>query len=353
MTDNDTPKRAAPTTGATIYDIAKLAGVNPSTVSRALTTPGRISARTEAKIKAAAAELNYRVNPFARALPTGRTKLIAVTIADITNPVFFDVVRGAEQVAAANGYTLVLAESQESSARESATLERILPMVDGVVMITTRISDEEIQAINNSKPVVLVNRHVTDVVDVVPDIDPGIRQAVDHLASLGHKHIAFLSGPSNSWMSTARWKSLMAAALAAGLTVVEIGPNAPTLVTGRESLDRIRAAGVTAVVTYNDLMAIGLLRQAQEAGISVPQQLSIIGFDNSFGSDFTTPQLTTIGQPLTELGAQALSQLIAVLDGNDGGAGAAGANAADAETTATEVLGTQLIVRGSTGAAAL
>jgi len=349
----DSPKRATPNTGATIYDIAKLAGVNPSTVSRALTTPGRISARTEAKIKAAAAELNYRVNPFARALPTGRTKLIAVTIADITNPVFFDVVRGAEQVAGANGYTLVLAESQESSARESATLERILPMVDGVVMITTRISDEEIQAINDSKPVVLVNRHVQDVVDVVPDIDPGIRQAVEHLAALGHKHIAFLSGPTTSWMSEARWKSLMAAALAAGLTVVEIGPNAPTLLTGRESLDRIRAAGVTAVVTYNDLMAIGLLRQAQEAGISVPAQLSIIGFDNSFGSDFTTPPLTTIGQPLTELGALALSQLISILD-EVAVTGEVGESAPEstAQIAGAETLNTQLIVRGSTGVAA-
>jgi LacI family transcriptional regulator len=144
----------------------------------------------------------------------------------------------------------------------------------------------------------------------------------------------------------------MTAALAAGLNVVEIGPNAPTLVTGRESLDRIRAAGVTAVVTYNDLMAIGLLRQAQEAGISVPAQLSIVGFDNSFGSDFTTPPLTTIGQPLTELGSLALTQLIGILDGTDGGAGNADVHVAGAETAAAEVLGTQLIVRGSTGVAA-
>ena len=92
---------------ATIYDIAKLAGVNPSTVSRALSTPGRINAVTEAKIKAAAAELNYKANPFARALPTGKTKMIALMIADITNPVFFKVVRGAEQEAAERGYTLL------------------------------------------------------------------------------------------------------------------------------------------------------------------------------------------------------------------------------------------------------
>ena len=341
MTENENSKKntgPAPS-GATIYDIANLAGVNPSTVSRALSTPGRISAKTEAKIRAAAEQLNYRVNPFARALPTGRTKLLALTITDITNPVFFDVVRGAEQVAAESGYTLLLAESAESTATESKTLQRILPMVDGLIMATTRIGDDEIQSINSSKPIILVNRHVEGVVDVVPDIEQGIIDAVHHLKDLGHKHIAFLAGPLNSWMNTARWNLIMREAIAAGLTAVEIGPNAPTLATGRESLDRIRAAGVTAVITYNDLMAIGLLRQAAEAGISVPNDLSIIGFDNSFGSDFTSPPLTTIGQPLLETGERATRTLLAILDGD-----------ADASIAAMEAprLKTSLIVRGST-----
>lgn len=324
---------------ATIYDIAKLAGVNPSTVSRALTTPGRISAKTEAKIRAAAEELNYRVNPFARALPTGRTKLIAFTIADITNPVFFDLVRGAEQVAGEAGYTLVLAESQESSTQEASTLARILPMVDGVVMGTTRLSDEEIQQLNHEKPVVLANRVVDGVADVVPNIEPGLHDAVAHLAQLGHRHIAYLSGPTTSWMNTRRWQIVMQSALALGLTVVEIGPNAPTLATGTESLDRIRAAGVTAVITYNDLMAIGLLRRAAEAKISVPEELSIVGFDNSFGSDFTTPPLTTVHQPLSEVGARAVSAMLDILEGRT--------NSADQ----AEIV-TRLLERGSTTRAA-
>ena len=337
MSEPENAKRngAAP---ATIYDIAKLAGVNPSTVSRALTTPGRISAKTEAKIRAAAAELNYRVNPFARALPTGRTKLIAFTIADITNPVFFDLVRGAEQVAGEAGYTLVVAESQESSTKEASTLERILPMVDGVVMGTTRLADDEISQLNVEKPVVLANRHVDGVADVVPNIEPGITQAVKHLAQLGHKHIAFLAGPSSSWMNTARWNLIMQAAVAEGMTVVEIGPNPPTLATGRESLDRIRAAGVTAVITYNDLMAIGLLRRAVEAGVSVPDQLSIVGFDNSFGSDFTTPARTTISQPLTEIGARAVESMLEILGDRE-------------PQEQKPELGTALLVRGSTAKA--
>jgi len=301
---------------ATIYDIAELSGFNPSTVSRALTTPGRINAKTEAKIRAAAKELNYQVNPFARALPTGKTKMLGVIIADITNPVFFNVVRGAEAAAAAAGYTIVITESQESSANEAEALNRILPTVDGVILATTRLSDQEIRAINESKPVVLVNRQVDGVADVVPSNEPGIAAAVKLLADFGHKHIAFLSGPRASWMNTNRWTLLMKNAMAAGMTIVEIGPNDPTLEAGRSSLGRIRAAGVTAVVAYNDLMAIGLVREAIAQGIDVPSALSVIGFDNIFGSDFTSPPITTVQLELDRSGSEAVNALLEQLKGD-------------------------------------
>jgi LacI family transcriptional regulator len=325
---------------ATIYDIAKLAGVNPSTVSRALTTPGRINATTEAKVRAAAKQLNYRVNTFARALPTGKTRMIALMVADITNPVFFKVVRGAETVAAEEGYTLVIAESQESSTVEAATLERILPSVDGVIFGTTRLSDEEIYQVNGEKPVVLINRLVEDVADVVPNNEAGIIEAVEHLAELGHKHIAYLSGPLASWINKDRWTLLMKSAVAAGMTVVEISSAEPTVEGGRQALDRVLASGVSAVVTYNDVMGIGLLRAATAAGVTVPEQLSIIGFDNIFGSDFTSPPLTTIQMPLEKVGADAVHALLKSLNGN-----------AEDETPHGSDETTSLLVRGSTGKA--
>lgn len=108
------PTRKRSRSAPTIYDVARLAGVNPSTVSRALSQPGRINVKTEAKIHAAAKELNYRLNPMARALPTGKTNTLGLLIADITNPVIFGIVRGAERAAARHGYTLVVTESQES-----------------------------------------------------------------------------------------------------------------------------------------------------------------------------------------------------------------------------------------------
>lgn len=326
---------------ATIYDIAKLSGFNPSTVSRALTTPGRINSKTEAKIKAAAKELNYQVNPFARALPTGRTKMLALIIADITNPVFFNVVRGAEAAASTEGYTLVIAESQESSTNEAEALQRIMPTVDGVLLVTTRLRDEEIQELDKQKPVVLINRKVPGVADVVPSNEKAISEAIQHLSDLGHRHIAFLSGPRASWMNTERWTHLMKSAVKAGMTIVEIGPNDPTLEAGRLALDRIKAAGVTAVVTYNDIMGIGLLREAVTQGIKVPEDLSIIGFDNVFGSDFTSPPLSTVRLDLERTGNDGVTALLSLLDNED-------LTAADIPAPQHEA---SLLVRGSTAKA--
>lgn len=324
---------------ATIYDIAKLAGVNPSTVSRALSTPGRINEATEAKVHAAAKQLNYRVNPFARALPTGKTKMIALMVADITNPVFFKIVSGAEVIAAEFGYTLVVAESQESSSREAHKLQRILPMVDGVIFATTRLADDEIHNVNGEKPVVLINRLVDNIADVVPHNEPGIREAAAHLASLGHKNIAYLGGPAASWINAERLNILTKSAIALGLTVTDLGSNVPTLTTGKDSLKAVVDSGVTAVVAFNDLMAIGLLRAATVAGINVPSQLSIIGFDNIFGSDFTSPPLTTIEMPLEQIGGNAVRALLQTFESEN------------ADVPHGSELSTSLLVRGSTAKA--
>jgi LacI family transcriptional regulator len=324
----------------TIYDVAKLAGVNPSTVSRALSQPGRINIKTEERIHAAAKELNYRLNPMARALPTGRTNTLGLLLADITNPMIFGIVRGAEHAARDQGYTLVIAESEESGEREATTAERVQPSVDGLILGTTRLSDEQIQRLAESKPLVLINRDVAGVSSVLPDVDPGIEEALAHLESLGHTRLAYLSGPASSWMSGTRWGSLLERAPARGMSIVEIGPGVPTLDGGRAALSRVVAAGVTAVVAYNDLMAIGLLRAATEQGIDVPGRMSIVGFDDIFGSDFTTPALTTIRTPLALAGERAVRLALHMV--------ATGADDLVADEDEPAIV-TELVIRGSTG----
>jgi LacI family transcriptional regulator len=322
-------------TAPTIYDIARLAEVSPSTVSRALNKPGRLNQGTERRIRAAADELGYRLNPIARALHTGKTQTIGLVLSDITNPVYFDLVRGAERAVASEQYTLVLAESQESAELERETVSRIGRSVDGLILVASRLGDQDIIELSSDKPLVLVNREVPGVASLVPDVAQGIREALDHLKSLGHRSIAFLRGPTASWMSSHRWEVLFDEAVSRGLHVIEIGPNSPTLEGGADSLRRVRASGVTAVIAFNDLMALGLLMASQQDGFAVPEEISIIGFDDIFGTAFTTPAVTSVRSPLGDLGEDAARELLAVID--------------QTERTAHRPLHTTLIERQSTG----
>jgi len=329
------PPRSNRKPSATIYDIARELDLSPSTVSRAFTKPGRVSAKTEKRIREAAAKLGYRSNPMARALLTGRTRMLGLMVSDLTNPVFFRMVRGAGQACNELGYTLVFAESQESAEAEHDTLDRLLPAVDGVILAAARLDDEAIKDIVATKDVVLINRRVGDLPTVVPHIEVGVTQALDHLAQLGHRSIVYVGGPAQSWISRTRGELIFEHAVAHGMTYAEIAPNPPTREGGRDALRRVRASGATAVLTFNDLMAIGLKRACSGEGISVPGDISIVGFDDIFGADFTTPSLTTVRSPLDARGAAAVRELVATLDGTP--------------VVDRESLDTELVIRESTG----
>jgi LacI family transcriptional regulator len=229
--------------------------------------------------------------------------------------VYFELIRGAERVAAGAGSTLILAESQESPELERASVEKLQPAVDGVVLVGSRLSDDDIQGLSEAKPLILVNRTVDGIPAVIPDIEPGVTELLDHLQSLGHRSIGYLSGPPASWINRLRWTTLFDRAVERGLSIVELGPSAPTREGGGAILPRIRAAAVTAVVAYNDLIAMGLLRACRDTGIRVPEDLSIIGFDDIFGADLTSPALTTVRSPMRELGEGAIRKLLADING--------------------------------------
>ncbi|WP_306232692.1 LacI family DNA-binding transcriptional regulator [Agrococcus beijingensis] len=332
------PERRRGGSAPTIYDVAKLAGVNPSTVSRALNSPGRINEKTEAKVRAAARDLRYRLNPMARALPTGRTSTLGLILSDITNPMIAGIVRGAQQAASERGYTLLLAESQESGELEATAVDRMISSVDGLVLAASRLDDERIAQAAEDRPMVLINRAVDDVESVIGDVEPGIDEAVAHLHLLGHRRIVYLSGPQTSWMSRHREAVIRAVAARRGVEIEVLGPNRPTLEMGTEALPRIVATGATAVVAYNDVMAIGLLRAAQQQGLDIPSDLSIVGFDDVFGSDFTSPPLTTVRMPLMVLGELAVRRLLDMLQD-------------DTEPERIEPPVSRLVIRGSSGRA--
>jgi LacI family transcriptional regulator len=190
----------------------------------------------------------------------------------------------------------------------------MLPAVDGVLLAAARLSDEEILAIARNKDVVLINRRVADLPAIVPNSETGIAQAIEHLSDLGHTSLVYLAGPASSWMSRVRGEQLFEHAVARGMNFAEIGPNAPTREGGEAALRRVRASGATAAIAYNDLMAIGLSRACRGAGLDVPAELSIVGFDDIFGADFATPSITTVHSPLDDAGAAAVRSLVHTLD---------------------------------------
>ena len=169
----------------TIYDVAEAAGVAASTVSRALSKPGRVSFRTAEHVRTVAARLGYRTEETERDARTD-TSLIAMVVADITNPVFYGMIRGAERAARHAGCTMVLAESQESAAAEHEALQRIVPAVDAVVLASSRMSDAAIRTLAKSVRVVVLNRLVDQVPSVATDTIGAVRFAADHLLDRGH-----------------------------------------------------------------------------------------------------------------------------------------------------------------------
>lgn len=265
--------------------------------------------------------------------------MLSLVVADITNPMIFGLVRGAEKAATAAGYALVIAESQESGDAEAEVIEHIMPSVDGIVLATTRLGVDRITDIASRKPVVMINRMVEGIPSVLPDVETGVRSLVTHLFGLGHTSIAYVNGPESSWISQRRWEALLGIAEERQIGVVEIGPAQPTIEGGRRLFRRVRASRASAVIAFNDLIAIGMMQAATAADVSVPGQLSVAGFDDIFGSDLISPGLTTVRAPLVDAGERAVRNLVARL-------------AADAAPSAAdeEPLQTELIVRGSTGA---
>lgn len=321
---------------ATIYDIAKLAGVSASTVSRALTKPARVSVGTRKLVEEAAAELNYQANPFAKALPTGKTSTIGLIVTDVANPTFFGTIRGTEYTAAGHDYSVILAESGESARKEQSAAQRMLASVDGLILASPRMEDDRIRELAQEKPVIVVNRDVEGITCVVPDIEKGLGEAVRHLAGHGHRKVTFIAGPDASWMSTRRWQGVRQASEWCRIEAVKLDSDSPTIKGGRAAARMIVDSGTSAVIAYNDLLAIGLLQELQAAAYAVPGRISIVGFDDIFGADLTTPGLTTVRAPMETCGMEAADLLLKALESPE-------------RSPLTRYIDTELVVRGTTG----
>jgi LacI family repressor for deo operon, udp, cdd, tsx, nupC, and nupG len=307
-------------------------------VSRAFSRPQRVNHVTREHVIAVAEELGYVPNPTAQALESGRTKTVALLVPDITNPYFAGVIKGAERAAAAAGLTLLLGDTQENPAVEEQLVRRLSRAVDGFVLSASRLPEDELRRAVELSPITLVNRAAPGIACVVADFDTGTRQIVDHLASYGHRSLVFAGGPPESWSGARRWAGLRAAAEERGMTAQRFGPYSPTLSGGPAAADAVIAAGATAVVCHNDMLAIGLMGRLTERGRVVPRDLSVVGFDDIFGADFCNPPLTTLAERTEDAGARAVETLVRQIPLRP-------------TDPPTRVLPTQLVVRASTGPA--
>lgn len=299
-------KPAAPT----IYDVAREAGVSPSTVSRALSRPGRVSFETAERIRKVAAELGYHTKSISRSLPDQSRRMLGLVVADIANPVYLGMIRGAERTARELDYSVLVAETQENERIEMQLLERLIPVVDGIILGASRLPDVDIRRLAKQTPLVVLNRQVGQVTSVSSDNLRAVKRAVEHLGELGHQTITYLAGPDNSWSDGVRWRGLREASLELDLRVRRIGPYTPSIKGGAQAAQAWMEHRTSAVLAYNDLMAIGFMRQLALNGVEVPREVSVVGFDNIAEASLIRPRLTTMAAPQVTLGATAVNHLL-------------------------------------------
>lgn len=295
---------------ATIHDVAERAGVSIATVSRSLNGHGRVSAETRRRVLAVAASLDFRPNRSARGLVTGRLGNIGVLLPDVANPFYGPILVGIADIAQGRDLGVFLADSREDPQAEMELCRRLEEQVDGLLLVSARMPSDHVLDLARRRPTVLVNRIVDGVDAVAIDGGPGMCAVIEHLAAFGHRRVLYLDGPAASWSGASKLVGIREGAERTGLEVVIDGPHAPSYAAGREAADVVRRSGVTAVVAYDDLIAWGVITKLQQAGLDVPGDVSVVGFDDAIAEGMLSPELTTVRARGASLGASATDLLM-------------------------------------------
>ena len=303
----------------TVHDVAARSGVSIATVSRTLREPHRVSGDTRDRVLAAIDELGYRPNRAAASLRRGRTGVIALVVPDIENPYFSSMTKGAQATSRERGYGLVVVDTTERADVEDEEIRALRSQIDGLILVSSRLSDERLAEVVAGNTCVLINRDLGDDGPATPSVtideSAAGRAAVEHLYGLGHRRIAYVGGPVTSWSQARRSRSIAeASAVHPDLALHQLDDCTPTSAGGRAVADRALQTGATAVIAYNDLVALGMLAQWSESGIRVPGQVSLVGFDNTFVTGLASPPLTSVGADLRELGDAAVELLLERID---------------------------------------
>jgi len=302
-----------------IREVAKRAGVSTATVSRVVNGTAPVDARTEKRVRAAIQRSGYYPNTHARTLGTGKSHIYGMIISDIENPFFPELVKCFERMAVEHGHEVLIANTDYQAERMEVCVRRMLERkVDGVAIMTSEMDPALIQMLNGRGiPIVFLDTGaVADgISNISLDYDSGVDQAIDHLTSLGHRRIAFVSGPDNLVSARTRQVAFLASLQRKKLECSDdyIRPGNHRFDGGYAAMLEILKLRVrpTAVLASNDLTAIGIMGAVYAAGLRVPEDISVVGFDDIALSSFMPPPLTTIRVSRAEIAECAFTSLYA------------------------------------------
>lgn len=315
---------------ATIKDVARAAGVSISTASVALSGKGSVSEKTRARVIEVAHKLKYRPNAVARSLVTRRTRSVGLILSDITDPYFHEIAKGVQRTLSTAGYTVVLADTDRSSANESRSIQTLLDhQVDGLILAGSgrRKDEDHLRRLKEEKmAVVTVGRYTTDFPHVCVDNAAAAYVIADHLCCRGYRRIAFIGGPDGLLVTEDRFAGFCRALSDYGLEfdpmLVRSADFTPAggykaamalLKTGRSN-----TSPVEAVIAANDQMAIGVMKAAKDFGILIPRQMAVAGIGDIPTALYLDPSLSTVTLPLQEMGRAAAGRLMKAIDREDG-----------------------------------
>lgn len=323
----------------TLADVARHVGLSAATVSRAISAPGRVNAATRERVLTAAQELGYVHPGNARPAPAGRSSL-GLIVPDIVNPFFPPIIKAVQSRAAARGRTVLIADIDEHPHDELRRATEMMDQVDGLIVVSARTPDDRLDRLLALQPLVFVNRSHAGATSVLIEENAGIREAVEHLSALGHRTICYLNGPRRSWSNGQRQRAVRDAARDAGLELLEFGPFEPQIQAGVRAADLVAASAATAVIAYDDMIALGVMTRLNERGIKIGEELSVIGVDDSLMSGMAYPTLTSIHVPGAEAGMTAVDLLIDLVE--------ARADHTPVAEPTISTLDTRLVIRAST-----
>ena len=308
----------------TINDVAQRAGVSKSTVSHVLNNTRFVEDATRLKVLDAVEAMNYRPSSIARSLVKKQTSTVGLLISDVSNPFYHEVIHGVESIALEKGYDIFLCNTHYDLSQAMKFVQSLEDkLVDGVLCMTSSLSKEIlIELSSNNIPMVVLDWNASEISDIAAtisiDFSKGINETVRHLAELGHKHFAHVSGPLNFWTSRLRRDLFFNALSESG-----IDPRSALIVEGnlringgRQALEKIVSVDPrpTAVFAANDLMALGMIWAAKDYDLQIPQDLSIVGLDDIELSTQITPPLTTVSLPRYKIGSLAMQMLLQQID---------------------------------------